>query len=925
MSQDCRNDCLETLSFPRRPGTWQRYGVFEDACTIQFNSVSPDNRPGLTHFNYRIGNYADIRNFLLARLNQSEPLAAWTHRQADDPGIALLEGAAILGDILSFYQELYANEAFLRTAQWQNSVAELVRLLGYRLSPGIGGQARFAFEVKGDTSVVVPARFPVKVALEGQDKPSDFETIKALTAYPWLNNFPLFRPLETPPITASSQEFYIPTPDPYAQPLTLKSGDRLLVGNGIGGASSSLAEPEIVIVDSVRKLHGVQYFKIKGKLKRTGTTQNLQGFLLGRSFHHFGHNGPPSLIKMSNPTTSTATQNGSTTTVETNIDERDVNFTRRLDAETISEESSFFFIVDYGSYLYFGNPIKYASKAMKASARPWERIVNPTLAAEEFPLDSEVRDLANGATLILQGQFSGNGAAQEYAVIRTIKAIRPTSVTWGQLTATTSLATLDQSLSASTAGHNSADIRELLIHEVLSPILTLNAAQSEPTVPAAGKTLTFFGTYAQALDLDQRLLALVKPGAETRYVQVAQVSTSTFENPDVPRLQTITLAEDIDYSDFPNEGSVVSVYGNLSDASQGKTEAAAVIGSGDARSIFQTFKLPKAPLSYLISAQENPPETPELSIYVNNRLWNRVANLFGHKNNEEIYIVREDAENISWIQFGDGKTGARLPTGSGNVLAVYRTGNAAFGPTKAGVKAQAGAKLDKLDQVVLPGIVTGGEQAEAAHKAKVAAPGKIQSLDRLVGLQDFESEALAIAGVASAIAAWRLVDNIPLVAITVLMENGRSGEIQNVRDVLSGYNKSRGPQRFPVKVIAGARLYVRIHAQIAYDPSFRQELVAEQIALFLGVDGVDGLFGLRSRRFGGPEYSTRIEGTIQNVPGVSWVKLSHFAPLAEADNPANLDMSLFPETFNDSVSCSGDQILALYPAHLILTAVAKEG
>ena len=72
---------------------------------------------------------------------------AWTHREPDDPGIALLEGAAILGDILTFYQEHYANEAYLRTAAWRESVAELVRLTGYRLAPGIGGRATFAFEV----------------------------------------------------------------------------------------------------------------------------------------------------------------------------------------------------------------------------------------------------------------------------------------------------------------------------------------------------------------------------------------------------------------------------------------------------------------------------------------------------------------------------------------------------------------------------------------------------------------------------------------------------------------------------------------------------------------------------------------------------------------------------------------------------------
>ena len=132
MKEDCRNDCLAPLRFP----------------------IVPDNRPGLSHLKYRIGTYADIREALLRNLDKTPGLAQWTHRGADDPGIALLEGAAILGDILTFYQELYANEAYLRTAQWRESIADLVRLLGYRLSPGLGGHSTFECDY-GQTAEVL--------------------------------------------------------------------------------------------------------------------------------------------------------------------------------------------------------------------------------------------------------------------------------------------------------------------------------------------------------------------------------------------------------------------------------------------------------------------------------------------------------------------------------------------------------------------------------------------------------------------------------------------------------------------------------------------------------------------------------------------------------------------------------------------------
>ncbi|MFW6078548.1 MAG: hypothetical protein ACODAE_02940, partial [Gemmatimonadota bacterium] len=122
MSTDCRNDCSPTgPTFPRPI----------DAAL---------NPPARSRIGYRIGSYSDIRAFLLGLVDRDPVLRAWSHREPDDPGIALLEGAAVLGDILTFYQEVYANEAFLRTATWRESIADLVRITGYRLAPGVGGR-----------------------------------------------------------------------------------------------------------------------------------------------------------------------------------------------------------------------------------------------------------------------------------------------------------------------------------------------------------------------------------------------------------------------------------------------------------------------------------------------------------------------------------------------------------------------------------------------------------------------------------------------------------------------------------------------------------------------------------------------------------------------------------------------------------------
>ena len=192
MSDECLCFCHEPAGFPKRPA----------------------NRPALKRIDYRIGGYAEFRAEMLRRLNLQPVLLNWTHREPDDPGIALLEGAAILGDILTFYQELYANEAYLRTARWRESVAELVRLLGYRLAPGLGGRGAFAFEVKGTQPLTIPAGFGIQADLQGGAEPAQFETQEEFVAYPHLSRFHLYRPrIYSPNVPAGTTKLELATVD----------------------------------------------------------------------------------------------------------------------------------------------------------------------------------------------------------------------------------------------------------------------------------------------------------------------------------------------------------------------------------------------------------------------------------------------------------------------------------------------------------------------------------------------------------------------------------------------------------------------------------------------------------------------------------------------------------------------------------------
>ena len=1351
---DCRNDCTLPLRFPRRPGTEPLTGHANGCpCCSSSGRVSQDNRPALSRFNYRIGTYGSIREFLFHQIDKTPELQNWTHRTPDDPAVALLEGAAILGDILTFYQEAYANEAFLRTAHWRESIADLVRLLGYRLSPAVGGYAVFAFEIKKEEPVVIPAGFPLKATLEKLPKPAEFETIEEITAYPWLNRFHLYKPLLQRDIEPSTIEFYISLPEQLLYPVELKPGDRLLMGEAVGAAGSmvpkeptqseagmadaasmwilinaqvalddanttlglaesclsldseivekvrktveiaaseakmqavsesivaleveaqnltdvadscyaamvtagqsastivsmlrtivrdpsaipgvdisdlqvliaaldaeterikraaddaatkaiqnatashdlqsfigdlatgdgligaiaqaaaeteaeskaadqaaaeaankavrlaaiaassaaagasdrvlafnlvgpantaavkamtdaavvpgaiedlsrkALAMPdpallaaqavqsdvdnqvlvtgldilapfvggawrgalkdtrkkavdviidttdvqskiqlvvnalsrstteaaeqsikdrdaavkaleeadrlagiaktaaetmtyyrrllvsflgappislllaalttkgyaeeclaavrnlvnaikdlntegireaiipsggveddeanparlknaEIVIVDSLRELHGQKIFKIKGSLKRLASIGHLAAFKLGRSFHHFGYNGSPTTTRTNEPMTSTVTtntRNGETTTTVTNppIPERNIAFSRLLGGATSSD----------------GQAIRYPGNYNTT------RIVSPTLGKLEFPLDSEVPDIPTGTTMVIQATLYGSPNTGKYGVftmVRKIEKIKPAALTWGLATGSVSMVTLDKQLTVyeGNTRYRIADIRDFMLHETVSPLLTVKRALEE-TDALEGETLNFYGTADEVMSLKDRRIMLDKPGGVTEIQTVIEApQLFLIDTYKYNQLRKVKLSGKVKYVDFPNKDPMVTVFGNLANANEGKTLPETPIGSGDAMQIFQNFKLPKAPLTYYTVPENTPSETPELKIYVDGRQWKQVDTFFGRAKDEQIYIVRQDADDNSWVQFGDGKTGARLTNGDNNVTAIYRIGDGAYGPLKEDTKVQASAKLKNLDKVGMPMDVTGGAPPEDGENARNAAPGKVQSLGRIVSLHDYEAEALAIPGVTSASAAWQLIDNVPTVVVTVLMETGRAGEIQTVNRTLNVYDNKRGAARHTVVVEAGRRMYVAVSVKYALKPSYRADLVEPMIRRALGAnyakatreEDQTGLFSLRRRRFGGREYASSIEGWVQNVEGVLWARTTAFFELSDADDPETITMPRLV-SLEPVLPCDSGHILSLYNKHLALRTVKEE-
>ncbi len=868
-----------------------------------------DNRPGLAQIDYRIGTYTDLRAHLFDQLDKAPALAAWTHRGVDDPGIALLEGAAMVADILTFYQNLYANEAYLRTAQWRESVIDLVRLLGYRLAPGVGGEGVFALALKNNAKpITVPKGFGLKAQLAGSDKPAEFETAQALAAYPRLSRFHLYRPrLPAANIAAGSRQLEIQAVDGNADAASIKAfkikaGDRLMLVPDAAMFDSDVAysaqkKSEIVVVDKVETVLDRTIVSFKGALtENRGTT--VTAYPIKRSFRHFGHNAP-----------------AFTTSFDNTSHQVTLNPT------------------DYTRSLLFGSigvPNFYSG-----------------LQADELPLDQKVDNLAVGGKIICQGlmYFLDMTVTMPvpFTVVRQIAAARADTLVWGNLSGGSTVVTAEKDLFANDfLFFATIDVRQVQFHEVDGPELTLRAGATWASGAFTDTGVSFFGTYADTVALPERALLLVADDGTAQAVTVTSTAADfSLAGKDKinPWMWTLNLDKvpAFNREDLDEVKPTVTVYGNIVQATQGKTVAETPIGSGDAREVFQTFAVPKAPLTYLLDETSTPAQTPELKIYVDGNLWKKIDTLFSAAPEDQVYIVREDAGGNSFVQFGDGNTGgARLPSGKNNVVAAYRVGSGAYGPLKPDTQPQAAGKLAGLEKVYLPQPVTSGAPPESENNARVAAPGKVQSLGRLVSLADFEAETLAIPNVLKVNAAWAAPDGVPLVQLTVLTQSESEADLTKVRDTLQTYNRCRGPARFPIQVSKGLRQYVHISFDAAFEPNRREQDIKLAIKQALGmtggeadgIDGGQGLFSLQGLRFGQGVHTSQIVAAVQQVPGVVWVKLNaaQSIPLGSppATDPVSLPVPAVDLIPAPTLACGDTFVLALHAKHLIISLAAAQ-
>jgi len=327
-------------------------------------------------------------------------------------------------------------------------------------------------------------------------------------------------------------------------------------------------------------------------------------------------------------------------------------------------------------------------------------------------------------------------------------------------------------------------------------------------------------------------------------------------------LSTLVFANSLAYA---YKRDTVKIYGNVVKATHGETRKE-VLGSGDGAKALQTFMLKQPPLTYVSAA--NPAGVDStLKVYVNDVQWHETDALAGLASTERKFITKTDDDGKDTIIFGNGRDGARLPTGIENIKAEYRNGIGKPGNVKAGQVSLLISRPLGVKEVINPLPANGGADKESREQARKNAPLAVKALDRLVSVQDYEDFARTFAGIGKARAAELSDGRRQLVHVTIagaddIPIDKNADLYRNLRQALLNFGDPLQIIRLEVREL----MLIVLEARIRILPDYLWEPVVTQVRAAL----LDA-FSFERRELGQDVLLSEALSIMQAVRGVAYV------------------------------------------------------
>jgi len=852
------------------------------------------NRPGLSAIAYRAGTQAQFKETLVARLSGlNEPaLRKLTTRDDDDFSIALLDAWATVGDVLTFYQERIANESYLRTATERLSVLELARLINYQLRPGVAASAYLAFTLEdapgalgqaqavGTTAQLAPEKLPpitIAIGTKVQSIPGPgeqaqtFETVEEIEARVHWN---AIRPRLTQPQPISTDMMTVFF---KGTATNLKLGDRLLIVDSAN--QFKIKTIQRLTVDDNADTTRVDFATAPPPLP--AYVRPTLGFGLISNFQNrvvLSNHNSVQIIGQSwraqDLFALTQIQGWSLSALERNI-------TQHTKVPSLLTKAGVFAFRQQAGI--FGHNGPHYRSLLKPSGSPllpndWDtngfEIWRDSMSANssyytdaDIFLERNFSGLTKDSWIVLELTDSA-GVSPTLFMVLDVKEVSVAGFGISGKSTGLRLATPDGTKLNSDPTDKPA---KFLVRKTNVLLQSEQLELAELPIPGP---LDPDSVAADGITLDGPYIDL-KPGQRIiitgeRDDLEGVIGSETLILKDVVLEAGFTVITFVKTLQFSYVRDTVIINANVALSTNGET-VSETLGGGDATQSYQRFVLKQPPVTYVTASNASGAATT-LEIRVNDILWHEVPDFFGHGPNERIYITRLADDGKTTVIFGNGETGARLPTGQENVKAKYRKGIGSAGLVRANQLTQLMSRPLGLKGVTNPSAAGGAADPEKLADARRNAPLTILTLGRIVSLQDYQDFARAFSGIDKAFATPVQIGEKNWVFVTVAGTNGADvpSDSSLFSSLLTAIGES-GDQTVPMILKSYQPRFFRLSAQVKVDPDFLPDKVLADIESKLR-----DRFSFPSRDFGQPVHQSEIIALIQSVSGVVSVNVTAF-------------------------------------------------
>ncbi len=828
------------------------------------------NPPGRELVDYRVGDYRSFRHALLRPRPEEVALVGWHPAAGDDLALQLLEWWAYLADVLVFYNERAFHEALLRTAGLPEDVRRIVRLLGYRPRPGIGATGVVAALTKSTTGFVVPRGFaiegvpPLGVSAQIFEVDNDVVMGKLGQKLPFSARFPAppIRPGAPPPTPVTTALGFLidsvkttttgDKPHADGKPFTIalegvvasvKPDDRLLLlprdWNDLPGATYALSTVSAVVHTwdaAGRPITNVTMSA--GRTLPDAVESARYRVLRATKLAHlwlYHERFPLSSDPLVVGPAITAGQYAQV--AETIFDPLHL-FSGGMASGPPQDPrplGNFSFTDPLSGYAHL--------EAITRGINPGD----PVLFEQRVPVPNGLP-----APLVfpeLTELVKVQGYAEDIWYANPPEADR---VGQGPPVGPPSSRLLGGGAAAIPIPHT-----RITFAPLIHPLLDIMVAGG-------------FGLKTIVMHYAWQEVAKIVDSPEVKPVDSATPDTSSDTPPGHPALLEDANGDGtLGFLGVPSTGldkplvPPVRALLNLLPVSRGETVEREILGSGDPILVRQEFALARAPLTYLTDAGPRAIDgyRSTLQIRVDGIEWTEVPSFYGQPHDARVFATREDDAQRTWVRFGDGENGARLPAGVDNVVARYRHGSGAATP-RPGTLTSIVRPLAGLTEIRNPVSVGGGADPDPPDQIRRYAPRSVLTFGRAVSGDDYETVVAQTPGVARARAAWAWDAAAQRTLVKVYVGDDAAA-VDAGRAALLGF---ADPNR-PVVVEAAMPLFPDLTLTVEVHPSYDAADVGAAVTAAL-LDRATPPFGADVARIGDAIYDSEIYDACLRVPGV---------------------------------------------------------